>query len=277
MKKMKVLFSGCFLIIMFFTISAFAQDSNTPCENLGNVGFGGEKFESDKRLLESFAECMKYDSELFIYIIIYSEKRYKSKAFDRLEKTRNYLIENLQISAERIDTTDADNLGPGIKMKIFLYKVDILSDNIEDGWKNIKPLQTKKSDIKKILGEPTVDENNNYSYKVPEGSIQIIFTSPCKEDPKKHDKFIKDENTVLEYTLFLTGKFQLSKLKFNLNNFIREVSDTSKNAIVYRNNYKGIEISVYKENDEEFVSKIIFKPGKNIENCRNTFSGISFF
>ncbi len=152
---------------------------------------------------------------------------------------------------------------------ILLFSIIGLSQSnslIEDGWKGIKPLETDKAKVNKLLGTPKVDDNEYYGYTTSEALIWVTYaTAPCEKDNLGRGEYNVAKDTVLSYFVSIQKPLKLSDFQFNKEKYRRVKNEEQPNLANYYNNEDGIEISVWIEEGIEYVGKIYYKPSKQKE------------
>lgn len=137
-----------------------------------------------------------------------------------------------------------------------------IGHKIEDGWKDIKPLRTKKVEVEKLLGKPEVDENGYHRYRTAEAFIRVNYsTMPCVDNQYKRGNFNVPEDTVLDYSVRPQKLTLLSDLNFKKEQYYMDISDHT-NSVLYVNDEDGVMIGVQSQEDTEYLTSFDFKPSK---------------
>jgi hypothetical protein len=139
--------------------------------------------------------------------------------------------------------------------------------SIEKGWKGIKPLNTTKLSVNKLLGVPEVDDNEYYGYASDEAFVQVNYsTAPCQDNQYKRGKFNVSKDTVLGYDVHIKQRVKLSEIKFNREKYIKDTSGDVANNALYINEEDGVWIGVWtgisQQENDEYIGTIYFKPSK---------------
>ena len=166
-----------------------------------------------------------------------------------------------------------------ILILIIILNIVGFSQNIENGWKAIKPLKTNKTTVDKILGKPETDDNGYQRYSMDEAFIRVNYsTLPCQDDPYDRGKYVVPKKTVLDYYVVLEKDFvPLSEFGVNLKKYEKDTSGDLINFINYRNNDIGIDFAVTVQETFEFVREIRFTPSKKDNEtfkCKEVKKGI---
>lgn len=166
-------------------------------------------------------------------------------------------------------------------MRVFLLILGLplvlACQDIENGWKDIKPLLTNRTAVEKLLGNPRVDDNGYYGYSSNETFIQVNYsTKPCAGDQYNRGRYIISKDTVLDYTVTLKIPIRLSELNFNRELFTKDTGDHLSNVFYLNNRDAGIMITVFTQLDAEYVGSIQFRPTKSdAEKFKCTGTGAS--
>ena len=155
-------------------------------------------------------------------------------------------------------------------MYIFLLLSLLVStvscQKLEDGWKGIQPLKTRKSAVEKMFGKPDIDDNGYHGYRFDGGFIQVNYsTAPCKENQYNRGKYNIESEIVLDYTVNLHNGIRLSELKFDREAYRKEESSQGSNLYVRRDN--SIWITTFLERGQEYAVRIDFRAG-NLESAK---------
>ncbi|MGH9949909.1 MAG: hypothetical protein ACRD6X_22300 [Pyrinomonadaceae bacterium] len=135
--------------------------------------------------------------------------------------------------------------------------------SVDDGWKGIKPLHTTVTEVQKLLGEPEIDKFGYYRYKSDEAFVLINFSSePCESSDYGRGKFNVPEGTVLDYFVSLQSRTPIANLKFNRNDYFRDLSGDVRNSVLYVNHDRSIIISASKQERDESAGRIYYYPRK---------------
>lgn len=136
--------------------------------------------------------------------------------------------------------------------------------DLEDGWKGIKPLKTHVSTVKKLLGDPRIDENGFHFYKTGEDFVRADYlTAPCSSDETRpfsyRGRYNLPEGTVLDYYVTFYSNVLLSDLKLDLTKYHRDTSGDVINFVTYRGK-NGLSVSVTIMPDGlEYVRKLTYE------------------
>ncbi len=107
----------------------------------------------------------------------------------------------------------------------------------------IKPLESKEKDLKRLLGKPQNRFENIGEYKIKEGLVSVIF-SKGKCTNHSFTEFNVEKGTVISFDFTPKKNIKFSSLKLNLTEFdIRETSDVS-DGLEYTDKEKGISFAV---------------------------------
>lgn len=150
---------------------------------------------------------------------------------------------------------------------ILLLNSIVLCQAIEKGWKGIKPLQTNKATVDKLLGTPEINDNGYQNYKTDDAFVQVNYsTAPCEENQYKRGEYNIAQNTVLDYTVRLKERILLSEFNFKRDDYTKDTSGCLLSSADYRNEDNSISIGVYIQEGTEYVTDIRFRESnKNIE------------
>lgn len=150
----------------------------------------------------------------------------------------------------------------------------VRSQSIESGWKGIKSLQTTKTEVEKILGNPEVDENGYHNYRAEEAFVQVNYsTEPCSQNRYNRGRYNLPSDTVLEYVVHLKNPLKLADLQFEKEKYYRDTSGDA-NSIYYQNQKAGVAIGTQPldETDTEYVTVFRFNVPEAIDEkvkCRS--------
>jgi hypothetical protein len=160
-----------------------------------------------------------------------------------------------------------------ILLLIAFFNSIILCDSVENGWKGVKPLENDKTSVDKLWGTPEIDDNGYAGYLTDEAFIQVNFTSsPCENNQYGRGKYNVAKDTVLNYTVNLKKMIKLSDFKFNREKYVKDTSGDLANFVDYINAEEGVDITVYIQEEVEYVTKIRFSPTEKdteIFKCKN--------
>ncbi len=146
---------------------------------------------------------------------------------------------------------------------IFLLNIFVFSQTVEDGWKGIKPLRTNKVAVDKILGKPETDDNDYKRYSTDEAFIRVNYsTSPCKDNQYKRGEYNVPQDFILDYYVVLDKMVKLSDFKYKRGKYVKDTSGDLKSSALYINETDGVWLTVYIQEDAEYVTKIYYKPNK---------------
>ncbi len=134
-------------------------------------------------------------------------------------------------------------------MKVFvlilLLNSVVLCQTIEDGWKGIKPLETNKTKVDKLLGKPEIDDNGYYNYRTDEAFIQVNYSeNPCSKDNYGRGKYTVAKDTVLSYWVHLKEGIKLSEFNFDREKYYKDTSGDLKSSYDFYNDEDGIGIDI---------------------------------
>lgn len=142
-----------------------------------------------------------------------------------------------------------------------------LGQSIESGWQGIKPLQTTKVDVEKMLGTPEVDDNGYHRYRTDSEFVSVNYaTEPCTENRYGRGKYNVPSGTVLSYYVVLKGLVKLADFPFKKEKYYRDNSGDLLNSVTYRNPKDGVAIgvSILDAVGTEYVGQIDFSPPENL-------------
>lgn len=153
-------------------------------------------------------------------------------------------------------------------MYIFLLMTLLISTSscqrLEDGWRGIQPLKTRKAQVEKILGKPEIDDNGYHGYRFDGGFIQVNYsTAPCEENQYKRGKYKIQSGTVLDYIVNLHEGVKLSELKFERGSYYKETSIHGGDLVYYIRRDNSIWITAFVQNGEEYAGRISFRAGNS--------------
>lgn len=141
-----------------------------------------------------------------------------------------------------------------------------LCSAIEEGWRGIKPLETDKISVDKLLGNPeTIDENGYHNYRTDDAFIQVNYTSArCKhlKDYPERGKYDVEKLTVLSYTVNLKKKFNFSELEFDRKDYVKEFDMGLRGNVYYSSVKYGILIYVSVQEENEYLQTLYFNPNE---------------
>lgn len=133
--------------------------------------------------------------------------------------------------------------------------------NVEEGWKDLKPLHTSKKQVERHFGTPKVDNNGYHNYKSGDVAIQVNYsTAPCVGDILNRGVYKIPAETVLSYILHFHSLTELSKLKFNRKQYKESRSEHQSEQLLLGNKDAGILIVAYIWEGKEYISSIEFRP-----------------
>ena len=90
-----------------------------------------------------------------------------------------------------------------------------LDGYIEEGWKNIKPLQTDRKTVEKILGSPEASRENYSNYDTGDFFVHIEYsTGSCAENNYERGYYDISSDTVISYNVILSEPINLANFKF---------------------------------------------------------------
>ena len=147
---------------------------------------------------------------------------------------------------------------------ILLLNSIVFCNSIENGWKEIKPLETNRATVDKLLGQPEIDDNGYHIYETDEALVRIIYTeTPCKDHKfKRRGEYNVAKDTVLEYWVVLKQRIKLSEIQFDQEKYYKDTSGDLTSHADYDYFEEGIRIGVYIQEDVEYVTGFSFRPGK---------------
>jgi hypothetical protein len=146
---------------------------------------------------------------------------------------------------------------------ILLLNIIVSCQQIEAGWKEIKPLKSEKAAVDKKLGTPTVNEIGYYYYKTNEAFIEVIFsTEPCKKERRGRGIYNIAKDTVISYTVNVKKELKLSDLAFARDKYRRIEDSELKDLVHYFNSDEGVQIATVKREGIEYVGQIRFNPSQ---------------
>ena len=150
----------------------------------------------------------------------------------------------------------------GLGTLALLINLGVIRVGIEDGWKGIKPLETRKADVERIVGRSTSELNGYYLYKTPDAVLDVNYsTKPCTPDAAKRGDYSVPEDTVLDYVVTIKGPLKLSGLEFKREKYDRDDGAGHLiNYAVYIDKEDGITVEVFVENGDEYVRRILVRP-----------------
>jgi len=151
-------------------------------------------------------------------------------------------------------------------MRIVLILLNLvlvfLSCDIKQGWKGVKPLETKKSEVEKIFGKPVVEKDGFFGYRTPEAYINIEYTAlPCSKSVGGRGSYNVPESTVFNYIVTLTKRRRLSDVDYDPWQYEKSGDDGHlKDYAAYSNEADGVTIEVSIEDGVEYAGVIHFYP-----------------
>jgi hypothetical protein len=140
---------------------------------------------------------------------------------------------------------------------------------LEEGWSGIKPLETKKSVVEEKLGRTKLDAIGPY-YDYDGNKIVIranYSTSPCMPVPGDPKGYRIPKDTVLDYVVYFNNPTLLSEIKFDGDEYTKQLSVHRPDDFILLNEEKGIMIVGYVRNDVvgEYIDKIYFRPSRQVK------------
>jgi hypothetical protein len=136
--------------------------------------------------------------------------------------------------------------------------------SIENGWKGIRPLQTNKTTVDRILGTPEIEDDGYHGYKTAEAFIRVNYSSsPCESNPAGRGKYAIPTNTVLDYDVILNKEIRLSEFRFNRQKYRRIADGDVINFVYYYDEEDGIMLTARIQEETEYVRKIDFRPASS--------------
>jgi len=134
-------------------------------------------------------------------------------------------------------------------------------DPIEKGYKGIKPFQTSKPEVDKILGKSGLDASGFERYATPDAEIVVTYSkTPCVPDPPRSGGFNVPPNTVLSYRVMPKGEAEISQFNFDRNKFQRVVSNPRLTYASYVNEDETIGINfIIQSSGKEVVYEINYR------------------
>jgi hypothetical protein len=150
---------------------------------------------------------------------------------------------------------------------ILLLSIGSIQCDVQDGWKDLRPLVTSRPEAEKKIGSFRTGAANKdyYDYETEDAFVQINYsTVPCSEDRLSRGQYSVPTNTILDYWVVPKKKIKLTQLRFDRTKFER-VTGHVLNAAHYENTNDGIDISVTVEIDgTETLAKIRYTPPRSL-------------
>src|SRR5688572_29377279 len=122
-------------------------------------------------------------------------------------------------------------------MYIFLLLSLLVStvscQKLEDGWKGIQPLKTRKSAVEKILKAPEASMSSGYvGYSTEVAYLRVTYAeAPCSDAPFGRGEFNVPENTVIHYTVQIRKSIEFSEVEFAKEKYTRRIHEHSPSVV----------------------------------------------
>lgn len=140
-----------------------------------------------------------------------------------------------------------------ISLQIFVF-LSCVEAQIENGWKGIKVLETKREAVEKLLGKPK-ETGIRVKYETEDAYIEVMYSAePCSSDGYLN-KFKVDRNTVLEYEVNLKEIIEVTKFDWNKADYTKATDGEGLLNWIYYDNLK-LGISVGAVIDDDNVEKV---------------------
>jgi len=125
-------------------------------------------------------------------------------------------------------------------------------------WRGIVPLRSKRADVRKVLGKPTIGSAGAIElYDKPEGRVQVRYARrPCEEGlPADWGNWKVKQDTVVNISITLREEIPVANLKVrNIERYKWYTGDSG--ATYYHNKRRGIEYQV----QDGMVTAIAYGP-----------------
>lgn len=152
-----------------------------------------------------------------------------------------------------------------LKIWLFIVSAVIVSfwcDSIENGWKDILPLQSNRQFVETKLGKPTAVKGEVSEYSMDGVFIRVTYSrNGCSGEHKKRIYDVPDD-TVIEYTVSFHPNINISSLNYDQKAFYKDTSGDLVNSYSLVNFDAGILVGVFVLNNQERASKIWYWPSK---------------
>ena len=125
-------------------------------------------------------------------------------------------------------------------------------------WRGILPLHSKRADVRKILGNPSIGGAGSIElYETEQGRIQVMYArQPCEQGlPADWGNWRVKRDTVINISITLKNDLKVADLKVRDLERLKWYTDKS-GATYYRDRSKGIEYQV----QGEMVTAITYGP-----------------
>lgn len=141
-----------------------------------------------------------------------------------------------------------------------------LQDETKYDWEKIVPLVTKRAEVEewfeKLDIKSKYETKTDYvvTYKSKDGNITVWYGG-AKSSSKSQCEWNVSLDTVKSFTIALPFGIPLSKLKYNLSEFEKEINREDEIQTWYTNSEKGIFFITYEIKDEgQLVTAIKYTP-----------------
>ncbi len=132
--------------------------------------------------------------------------------------------------------------------------------SLEDGWKNIKVLKTKRVVIEKLFGSPESPDDGNIVYRTGEGNVVVIYSAdPCTKTTFGRGDFNLEKDVVIQYQVYLRRPMPIARMKWNKELYKRVEEPHILNAYHIGSAEKGVSFSTLMEADgREYVTGLSY-------------------
>ena len=139
-----------------------------------------------------------------------------------------------------------------------LLLVGAAKDVAAKAWRGIVPLHSKRDDVRKVLGNPSIGGTGATElYETEDGRIQVMYARhPCEQGlPADWGNWKVERDTVVNISITLSKDLKVSDLKIRDWERLKWYTDNS-GATYYHDRRKGIEYQV----QGEIVTAITYGP-----------------
>lgn len=125
-------------------------------------------------------------------------------------------------------------------------------------WRGIVPLQSKREDVRKVLGRPTIGGTGSIElYETQDGRVQVRYArQPCEQGlPADWGNWRVARDTVVNISITLSKDLKVADLKIRDLERLKWYTDDS-GATYYHDRVKGIEYQI----EGDMVTAIAYGP-----------------
>jgi hypothetical protein len=138
-------------------------------------------------------------------------------------------------------------------------------DEFQNGWKGIKPLESNKAFVEKLLGKPEVNDDGFHSYRTDDAFIRVSYTTArCKKLDIFPDRgqFDVEPGTVLYYAVNIKKRLFLSDFVIDRKNYVLETDAHLEGLSYLINEDEGIRITISTQQAIDYLAGLDFDRSK---------------